>query len=268
VTSSPFTLPPPAEGLELTLDCTGLTPPKPTVTGLSSSPGTKTVDVRVTTAGGRSSKSSADEYTYETTSTGKSSPTVTSVSPVVGPTSGWTQLTLTGKRLSSVTQVLIGGVPATAVTVVSSKEITVTLPPSVVPGSESVSVIGSNGQSAVSTADTFEYEDFSSPPVVSKISHNSGPVSGGNKVVVKGKNFTGATQVDFGTTAAPGSVVNSTGTRISVDAPAGNAGTVDITVTRASATSAVTTSDEYTYTASGDPVERMLGAGIRGAKAE
>jgi hypothetical protein len=314
VTSSPFTLPPPAEGLELTLDCKGLTPPKPTVTGLSSSagnsaggsvveilgtgltgatvvyfgkakakdltdlspdslaviapPGTKTVAVKVTTAGGTSSKSSADEYTYETTSTGKSSPTVTSVSPVVGPTSGGTQLTLTGKKLSSVTQVLIGGVPATAVTVVSSKEITATLPPSVVPGSESVSVIGSNGQSAVSAADTFEYEDFSSPPRVSKINHDSGPVSGGNKVVVKGKNLTGATQVDFGTTAAPGFVVNSTGTKITVDAPAGSSGTVDITVTRASGTSAVTTSDEYTYNASGSPAQRVLGAGFRCARPE
>lgn len=57
-------------------------------------------------------------------------PTLTSISPNLGPTSGGNTITITGDNfLSSNTQVFFGSTPGTNVVVVSNTEITVTVPP-------------------------------------------------------------------------------------------------------------------------------------------
>ena len=66
-------------------------------------------------------------------------------------------------------------------------------------------------------------------------------------VTITGTGFTGATAVDFGTTAATGvTVVNDTS--ITATSPAGT-GTVDVTVTTPSGTSATSAADQFTYVA-------------------
>ncbi|WP_414631901.1 IPT/TIG domain-containing protein, partial [Brevundimonas sp. UBA4553] len=55
--------------------------------------------------------------------------------------------------------------------------------------------------------------------------------AGGTSVIISGTNFSGATAVTFGATAASGFTVNSA-TQITATAPAGT-GTVDIRVTTA-----------------------------------
>jgi len=67
-------------------------------------------------------------------------------------------------------------------------------------------------------------------------------------VTITGANFTGATAVKFGATAATTFTVN-TATQITATAPAGSAGTVDVTVTTAGGTSATSAADQYTYAA-------------------
>ena len=57
--------------------------------------GTGTVDVRVTTAAGTSPVTSSDEYTYA------AAPAVTGVSPVTGPASGGTVVTISGTNLAA-----------------------------------------------------------------------------------------------------------------------------------------------------------------------
>src|ERR1019366_5489098 len=73
-------------------------------------------------------------------------------------------------------------------------------------------------------------------PVVTGVSPTSGPTAGGTSVTVTGTNFTGATAVKFGTTSATTFTVNSA-TSITATAPAGAAGTVDVTVTATGGTS-------------------------------
>ncbi len=83
---------------------------------------------------------------------------------------------------------------------------------------------------------------------VTSLAPSSGPTAGGTSVTITGTNFTGATAVSFGGTAATGCTVDSA-TQITATAPAGSAGTVDVTVTTAGGTSAISASDQFTYVA-------------------
>lgn len=86
----------------------------------------------------------------------------------------------------------------------------------------------------------------STTPVVTGLSPTSGSTSGGELVNVYGRHLTGATDVDFGATAADGyTVVNDS--HIVAVAPAGSAGTVQVKVTTAAGTSTDTSADDYTY---------------------
>jgi poly(3-hydroxybutyrate) depolymerase len=88
---------------------------------------------------------------------------------------------------------------------------------------------------------------FSIPMSVSviAIAPSSGSPMGGTIVTITGTNFTGATAVYFGATAAPLFTVNSAAS-ITVIAPAGS-GTVDVTVTTPNDTSAISAADKFTF---------------------
>jgi IPT/TIG domain len=85
-------------------------------------------------------------------------------------------------------------------------------------------------------------------PTISAVSPNAGILSGGTTVIITGANFTGATAVFFGSTAAANFTVNSN-TQITAVDPAEGPGTVDIAVTAPLGTSAQSTSDQFTYAA-------------------
>jgi large repetitive protein len=82
-------------------------------------------------------------------------------------------------------------------------------------------------------------------PGVTSIAPASGPSSGGTAVTISGSGFTGATSVLFGTIAAATFAVTSDG-QISAVAPAGS-GTIDITVTNSTGTSAAGQADRFSY---------------------
>ena len=86
-----------------------------------------------------------------------------------------------------------------------------------------------------------------SPPTVTALSPTSGTAAGGTPVTISGTSFTGATVVDFGTTAATHLDVVSD-SEITADSPAGT-GAVDVTVTTPQGTSATSSADMFTYTA-------------------
>lgn len=73
-----------------------------------------TIDVTVTTTGGTSAVSSADQYAYV------GAPTVTAISPTAGPIAGGTAVTITGTGFTGATAVSFGGVAASGVITVSS----------------------------------------------------------------------------------------------------------------------------------------------------
>jgi hypothetical protein len=195
-----------------------------------------TVDVTVTTPGGTSASSNSDKYTYV------AAPTVTAVSPTAGPTGGGNQVTITGTNLSGATAVNFGGTQLNNPTVNQDGSITVTAPAGSA-GPVDVTVTTPGGTSAKTAADRYSY--FGQPAVTS-VNPNSGPTSGGNQVKITGNNLAGATAVNFGGTQLNNPTVNQDGS-ITVTAPTGSAGTVDVTVTTPGGTSATGPSDRYTY---------------------
>ena len=195
-------------------------------------------DIAVTTPAGTSTDSAADHYGYT------AGPAVTALSPARGPVAGGTSVTITGANLTGATAVTFGATLATGVTVVSATQITATAPPGAV-GAVDVTVTTPNGTSPTSAADAFTYV---AAPAVSALSPASGPTSGGTSVVITGTSLTGVSTVTFGSTAATIFTVNSA-TQITAIAPAGMAGTVDVTVATIGGTSATSGTDHYTYLA-------------------
>lgn len=86
-------------------------------------------------------------------------------------------------------------------------------------------------------------------PVVTALVPATGTDDGGTLVTIKGRYFTGASAVAFGANPATSYAVVSD-TRIAAVAPAGTAGTVQVTVTTPEGTSATGgTGNDYVYTA-------------------
>jgi hypothetical protein len=170
-------------------------------------------------------------------------------------------VTITGSGFTGVTSVLFGNTPAHIISK-NDKQITVTSPSGT--GMVEAQVITPSGSSDDYELD--DYDDFTystqaptppptptpSPtptpgPVVTGISPTSGPESGGANVIITGSGFTGATgvSVSFGGTAASHFNVDSD-TQITATSPAGT-GTVDVTVTVGSVTSATSSADQFAY---------------------
>jgi hypothetical protein len=196
-----------------------------------------TVDVTVTTPGGPSATSAADQFTYG------AQPTVTSVSPNAGKLAGGTSVTISGANFTSGATVRFGTTAATAVHFVNPSTLTATSPAGSA-GSVDVTVTTPGGTSGTSSADLFTYL---ATPTVTGVSPSSGPIAGGNVVTITGTSFATPASVSFGTVASPNvQVVNAT--TIKATAPAGSAGTLNITVTTPGGTSAAVAADHYTYT--------------------
>lgn len=197
-----------------------------------------TVDVIVTTGGGPSANTSADNYVY-----GAVPPTVTAVSPTTGPITGGTTLTITGTGFTGATEVTIGGTAGTSVTVVSDTSLTV-ITPAHAAGTVDVIVKAPFGFSANTAADNFT---FSAGPFVFSLNPAGGLPAGGTAVTITGTGFTGATSVTFGGTAATSFTVVSN-TSITATSPAHAAGVVDVVVTTGLGTSPTTgTGNDFTY---------------------
>ncbi len=208
------------------------------ITATSPANGAGTVDVTVLTVGGTSAVVSADKFRYAAL------PTVSAVSPAIGPLAGGGSVTLTGTSFTGATAVNFGATAATSVKVVSDTQITAVIPASKAAGAVDVTVVTPGGTSAKVAADTFTYFGI---PTITKVSPSAGPLQGID-VTLTGTNFTGATKVLFGTNPATTFTVDSA-TQITATAPAGVAGTVDISVTSPGGTSAVSSPDQFRYAA-------------------
>ena len=197
-----------------------------------SAAGTGVVDVSVTTVGGTNTNTAADNFAYV--------PVVSSVSPSAGPLAGGTSVTITGSGFSGAPAVKFGTAAAAGYTVNSDTKITATSPAALA-GVVDLTVTASGYTSATSSADRFTYTAL---PVVTIIP-TYGPATGGTSVILTGSNFTGATAVKFGTTAAASYTVNSD-TQITAVSPAGT-GVVDVSVTAVGGINSNTANDNFTY---------------------
>ena len=188
-------------------------------------------DIVVTTTSG-ASVTAPNSFTYF------SAPTVTSVTPNIGPESGGTAISITGSNLTGATSVTIGGVPAINMVVVSAVKITALTPPGAT-GKVAIAVVtpGGTGQLAAG----FQYNSFL--PTITGVSPSTGPTSGGTQITVTGTNLMGATLTINNVDASI--VDNSSDTSITAITPAGAAGAKTIVATTSSgmSTQAIT----FTY---------------------
>ena len=210
------------------------------------------VDVTVTTPGGTSQIVPADHFTYVP----PPRPVVTAIGPISGSTVGNYLVTILGSGFTQASQVTFGGTPAASFLVNSPGEITARARAAMA-GTVEITVTTPGGTSDSTAADHFTYVR-PSQPVVTGVGAATGTTPGGNLVTVTGNGFTGASAVSFGGT--PGTRVTVlSDSALTVQAPAHNEGTVDVTVTTPGGTSALTGADQYTYVTPAAPVVTDLG---------
>ena len=205
-----------------------------------------TVDVTVVTPGGTSSTSSADRFTYVALP-----PVVEGLSQSTGSTAGGTTVTITGANLGDASAVdfddtnFADDLGPVAGTIVSDtyNQVVVTRPAGIA-GTVDVTVTTAGGTSGTSPVDQFTYI---TAPAVDSLGSSTGPAAGGGTVYIYGSELQGASAVNFGQTA--GTIVADGSTYVIAAAPAGTAGTVDVTVTTPYGTSATSMADQFTYVA-------------------
>ena len=166
-------------------------------------------------------------------------PTIFSTSPSNGPATGGTPVDIFGADFVNGGTSVNFGAAAASVTFVDSGHL-LAVSPAGSGGPVSISVTTANGTSANG--------QFSWIPAVTGVSPPRGPTTGGNTVSITGAGFTGASAVSFGGVPASSFSITNDGALTAL-APAGSAGTVDVTVTTGTGTSATSSADLYTYQA-------------------
>ena len=170
-------------------------------------------------------------------------PTITSVSPASGSTSGGTSITITGTGFLAGASVTIGGASA-AVGAITATTIALTTPAGTA-GAKDIVVTNSDLQSGTGTA-LFTYATpLPPPPAVTSVSPTSGSTSGGTSITITGTGFMAGASVTIGGVSATVGVI--TATTIAATTPAGTAGAKDIVVTN-SDTQSGTGAALFTYT--------------------
>jgi len=198
------------------------------------------VDIQVTTSAGTSPVVAGDRFTYV------SAPTIQSVRPQTGGTTGGDQVTISGAGFADVTAVDFDGENA-AYTVDSPNAISA-ITPAHAKGTVNVTVTTGDGTSPLGRSDQFTY--VLQVPVVSSVVFDVGTTAGGDTVTITGNRFTSPATVYFGATPATDVTVHNAHT-ITATSPSGS-GTVDVTVDTAAGTSPVNQPvDEFMYSPTG-----------------
>lgn len=157
--------------------------------------------------------------------------------PPAGPLGGGNTVIFTGLGLSTTSEVRFGTQSA-VFTVDSDGQLTVTVPAAAAAGPVGVTVTTRGG---IASGITYT---FLNSPSVTVVTLDSGPVDGGNLVVITGTAFSYTTSVTFDGVPAIAFRVASD-TEIDAVLPAGDIGRADVSVTTLGGTT--TASDAYTY---------------------
>ena len=164
----------------------------------------------------------------------------TALDPDGGPTGGGTPVLISGSGFSGVTAVDFGATPATSFKVIDDSTIEADSPPGT--GTVQISVTASSGSITSGELTSYTYDS------VTGLSPASGP--GGTPVTITGTGLGATASVWFGASPAESfSVVSNT--EVLAIAPPG-AGTVDVLVTGALHTTALSAADQFTYAANSE----------------
>ncbi len=143
-------------------------------------------------------------------------PAVTAVTPAEGPTSGGTEVTITGSGLTGLTDVLIGG---TAATILDSTDTTITLTtPAHIAGTVDVTVVLPGADATA--VEGFTYLEDGSGVEVTDVTPTTSSTVGGGTLTVTGTGLGAVTGVTIGGVAADGLEINGAGTVLTVTIPA------------------------------------------------
>ena len=177
----------------------------------------------------------SNSYTYNAV------PTITSVSPANGPTSGGTTITITGTGFLTGATVSVGGTSCSSVNVVSATSITC-ITQATTQGTYSVIVTSLDTQSVTKTS-AFTFNSFT----LTSISPTSGILAGGATLTITGNGLVSGASVTIGGTACTSPNVSSTTTMTCI-IPSKTAGSYDLVVTNPD-TSYSTIVGAFTYKA-------------------
>lgn len=170
-------------------------------------------------------------------------PEITEVEPIAGKAAGGTPVTIRGERFEDATEVWFGetAVPATC----SETECTTTSPA----GLSGLTVSLGIRTVAGNALSSFAFMGPGAAPTVKGVGPKKGPVTGGNRVTIKGSNFRylGAAFVYFGAKRAK--IESQTEKAMTVEVPPGAEGTVQVTVETPDGTSGPGAKTSYTYKA-------------------
>ena len=150
-------------------------------------------------------------------------PTITALSPDNGPVSGGTPVTITGSGFVPGPEILINGLTATAIAVVSVTQITAVTPASGTTGLKTVKLTNPDGQNITGS---FTYNPL---PSFSAVDPNNGPVSGGTSITINGTGFVAGASITIDATMFNATFINDT--RLTAVTPAGSLGLKNVTVT-------------------------------------
>lgn len=210
--------------------------------------GTGAVGVTVTTPGGVSPLSSADTYTFVSSSL---VPKISSIKPSAGKQTGGTAVTITGTNFGKVLTVSFG-TTKTHFTQLSPTKVRAVTSSSRTAGTVFVTVVTSKGTSR--KGKSAEYV-FVTRPTIKSITPRSGPRAGETKVVIGGTNFAGASAVHFGSRNAK--FVVASDTKITATSPAGT-GVVNVEVSGPAGSSSAVESDRFTYSSTSTRYETRV----------
>ncbi len=175
-------------------------------------------------------------------------PALTGLSSGSGPAIGGQTVVISGNGFGTAAPTVQFGRLAATVTAHTPTSVTVVTPDAGTGQQVGVTVTSPAGPSAgtspVVSAGSYTFVS----PQVTSVSPGKGSTAGGGFVTVSGSDFSGASSVRFGSTAAPAITVLSP-TTLTAQVPPGPAGgaTVDVTVSGPDGASPVVSADRYTY---------------------
>lgn len=166
-------------------------------------------------------------------------PAIVSLTPSHGPSSGGTVVTISGTGFAPSAIVKFGDVQAFT-TSITETSITATAPAGT--GIVDVTVTVNTNVTASGPQTKYQYDG----PTVTGVTPNAGPPAGGTAIVIKGSNFTSASQVLIGNAAVTPVFVDTT--TLNAVTPAQAVGAYQVRVKTGSGTSADTPDALFTYT--------------------